>query len=180
MPRILGFDPGLTGACVLIDTDRNTLACEPMPTLKVQRNRKWKNTVDEEALALLVIRWDPAVGWIENVFSQGGEGAVGAFSFGEGKGILKGVLAARRVPRRYVSPQRWKGDLNCGNEGILITARCNKLFPNCHRLLKSEGKREAAMITLWGVLNMGLKVGDLHPIGTPDLHTPTPPNLNPS
>lgn len=150
--RVLGFDPGLKGACVLIDTDAGTLACEPMPVAVVKRNRKNKTIICEEGLALLVMRWVPDVGWIEDVYSQGGEGAVGAFSFGEGKGLLKGVLAGLRVPRRYVSPQRWKTDLNVSTEPVLITARCNQLFPACHRLLKSEGKREAAMITLWGCL----------------------------
>lgn len=174
MPRVLGFDPGLKGACVLIDTDACTLACEPMPTIQVKRSGKWKTIIDEEGLALLVLRWDPVVGWIEDVYSRGSgptgdqrrEGIVGAFTFGEGKGILKGVLAGCRVPRRYVSPQRWKGDLNVGTEGILITARCNKLLPQCAKLLKSEGKREAAMITLWGCLSMELTIGVLVPAGS--------------
>lgn len=176
MPRILGIDPGLKGALVLIDTDAGTLACEPMPIVRQRRsNGKFKTFICEESLALLVRRWGPACGWIEDVFarsSSGGpdgegghrESARAAFSFGEGKGILKGVLAGCGVPRRYVSPMKWKRDLNVGTEGVLITARCNRLFPECAKLLKSEGKREAAMITLWGCLDDGLKVGPLIPV----------------
>lgn len=158
MPRVLGFDPGLSGACVLIDTDAATLACAPMPLVKVKRSGKWKKVIDEEGLALLVREWAPVVGWIEDVYSMRGEGHSGAFTFGLGKGVLMGVLAGCRVPRRYVSPNKWKNDLNVAKEGWLITKRCDQLFPLCPKLLKSEGKREAAMITLWGIIcGMGIK-----------------------
>lgn len=164
MARILGFDPGLHGACVLIDTQALTLACRPMPLIKVKRSGKMKAVIDEGGLASLLFEWVPDVGWIEDVYSMSGEGHSGAFTFGLGKGVLMGVLAGAGVPRRYVSPQKWKGDLNVGNEGVLITARCNQLFPRCSKLLKSEGKREAAMITLWGVLADGHEIGTLSPV----------------
>jgi hypothetical protein len=63
-----------------------------------------------------------------------------------------------------VSPSVWKRDLNVGNEGVLITARCDRLFPRCTKLLKSEGKREAAMITLWGCLHDEHIVPSLSPV----------------
>lgn len=164
MPRILGFDPGFKGAMTLIDTERALLRCEPMPVLRIKRpGRNDKTVIDEDRLALIVRRWDPVVGWIEDVYSMPGEGHAGAFSFGEGKGILKGVLAGLGIPRRKASPAAWKRGLHVGNEGVLITAACNKLFPGCAKLLKSEGKREAAMITLWGALQDGVVVPRLTP-----------------
>lgn len=151
----------------MIDTTACTLACEPMP-IKVEKRSggKFKTFLDEDRLCVILRSWVPDVGWIEDVFarsSRGGpegdgghrESASASFTFGEGKGILKGVLAGLGIPRRYVSPMKWKRDLNVATEGVLITARCNKLFPSCERLLKSEGKREAAMITLWGCLADG-------------------------
>lgn len=155
MARIFGTDPGNKGAIVCIDTVAGTLACEPMPMMKVKRSDgRLANELDEGLLAEIVRSWLPLeCGWIEDVYSMPGEGHVGAFTFGEGKGKLKGVLAGLGVPRRRVHASVWKRDLNVGNEGVLITARCDRLFPLCAKLLKSEGKREAAMITLWGVLN---------------------------
>jgi hypothetical protein len=38
-------------------------------------------------------------------------GVVSSFSFGEGKGILKGATRALGVELRYVSPAVWKRDL---------------------------------------------------------------------
>jgi hypothetical protein len=163
MARVLGFDPGLKGACVLIDTVKATLACEPMPITRIKRSKGWKTVLDEGALALLVGSWGPEVGWIEDVYSMPGEGHSGAFTFGEGKGVLKGVLAGLGVPRRLVHSSVWKRDLKVGNEGFMITARCDRLFPDCAKLLKSEGKREAAMICLWGCLSMELTVPRLTP-----------------
>lgn len=160
MARVFGVDPGNKGALVLIDTVAATLACEPMPMVKVKRSDGgWKSEIDEGRMAEIVRAWLPIdCGWIEDVYSMPGEGHVGAFTFGEGKGKLKGVLAGCGVPRRKVHSSVWKRDLNVGDEGVLITARCDRLFPLCSNLLKSEGKREAAMITLWGVLHEGYTV----------------------
>lgn len=165
LPRVLGIDPGLHGALVLINSEARKLACAAMPTRKEKRSGgKYKTFVDEDRLLQLIRLWDPDISWLEDVFSKRGDGHVGAFSFGEGKGILKGVLAGCGVPRRYVSPQKWKADLHVSTEPELITARCNELFPGCERLLKSEGKREAAMIALWACLSgLGLQLYPLLP-----------------
>lgn len=157
--RVLGIDPGISGALVLIDTDAGTVACEPMPVKKERKSDGgWRSLVDEDRLVDIIVGWAPDVSWIEDVYSRKGEGPVGAFSFGQSKGVLRGALAGCRVPRRYVSPNKWKTDLKVGDTGFLITLRCNKLFPACAALLKSEGKREAAMITLWGCLDLALQV----------------------
>jgi hypothetical protein len=167
MARVLGIDPGLTGALVLIDTVGATLACEPMPRVWVKRSGKQKRVIDELAIANLLYSWAPDECWIEDVYSMPGEGHSGAFTFGLGKGVLMGTIAGctRRRPL-YVAPQVWKHDIKCPNSGHLITRRCNQLFPQCAKLLKSEGKREAAMITLWGALKSGHTIpGSLVPAG---------------
>lgn len=159
--RILGFDPGLHGAMGLIDTEAGTLAVRALPIAKRQLTTTVKQSVDEYALADAVRAWHPDVAWLEDVWARGGggeqkgEGAVGAFSFGESKGILRGCLGALHVPVHYVAPARWKADLRVPAAKPLAKLRAHALFPACIRIITSEGKAEAAMITLFGCLAAG-------------------------
>ena len=92
-----------------------------------------------------------------------------AFSFGEGKGILKGVCAGLRIPRQYVSPQVWKADLGLiGAAKNASKPRAQGLIPGCLKLLSSEGKAEAALIGLWACLQLGAaaKIAGLRPLIT--------------
>lgn len=163
---VVGIDPGLKGALARFDVSRLRLAIAPMPTMTTTRNRKDKTIIDEDGLADLLRSWGPAVVWIEDVYSRAGkrgpngenygDGVVQAFSFGEGKGILKGVAAGLRIPREYVAPQVWKADLGLiGAAKNASKPRAQGLMPGCAKLLSSEGKAEAALIGLWACLQMG-------------------------
>lgn len=152
MARIVGIDPGKTGAIACLDTRLLTIRCEALPVAVRELATTEKTQIDEDALAALLRAWDPHVAWIEDVFAHSGEGPVGAFSFGEGKGVLRGVLGALGVPRQYVSPQRWKGLLRCPADKQKAKALSHRYFPKADRLLKSSGKAEAALIALYGCL----------------------------
>ena len=45
---------------------------------------------------------------IEQVASRPGQSSVAMFNFGEGVGVVKGVLGALQLPVRFVTPQQWK------------------------------------------------------------------------
>lgn len=165
MARVVSFDPGVTGALTLIDTTALTIRAVPMPTRVERRSRKDKTFIDEDRLTDLLIEMAPEVAWIEDVFAigRGGkgpegrqDGVVGAFSFGEGKGVLKGVLGALRVPRRYVSPSVWKGKLGATSDKAQSKALAHRFFPKAVPALSSSGKAEAALIGLYGCLSDGL------------------------
>lgn len=171
MTRLVGIDPGLTGGIVCLDTDAATMLVAPLPVRTEKRSKgKTKSFIDEDALTDLVEAWAPDEAWIEDVFVIGkqgprdapdrrGDGVVGAFTFGEGKGVLKGVLGALRVPRRYVSPQKWKGLLRAPSgpgKAAGVKALAHTYFPQMAAQLKSSGKAEAALICLYGCLETGL------------------------
>lgn len=146
----LGVDPGLDGALALLSPDGD-LIVHDMPVF----NLKTKRVVDEYGLARLVDDWSAQIGcaWLEQVGVRPGEGAVGAFSFGRGYGILRGVLAANFLTIHDVTPAKWKGALKVRGEKDESRARAAALFP-AHGALwplkKHHGRAEAALIAAYG------------------------------
>lgn len=159
--RLVGIDPGLKGALAFFDLEANTLTCYSMPTVTEQRSKGMKSFLDEGALSKIVRDHRPTISIIEDVFSSEQMGVVSAFSFGEGKGILKGVLAAHDCERHYVSPSVWKGDLACTADKNQTKRVAKLLLPKCLKILTNEGKCEAALIGLWGCLQLGLSAAGL-------------------
>ena len=151
--RIIGVDPGFTGAIAWIDLNAMTLAVAPIPVLKRQMSSgQIKTLVDEDKLSALLARNGADEAWLEDVWSSPQMGVVSAFSFGEGKGVLKGCLAGVGIKRLYVDPARWKNDLRISADKTLAKRQARALFPRVHNLLSSSGKAEAALIALYGVL----------------------------
>lgn len=153
--RILGIDPGRHGALALIDTVRATLQVWRMPILERELTTTTKHLVDAHGLADVVRGAHADEAWLEDVWAMEGEGPVGAFSFGNSKGVVEGVLGALGVALRYVPPARWKIDLRVPRNKQLAKARGHALFPGCVGILSSEAKAEAALIALFGALSGG-------------------------
>ncbi len=159
---VLGIDPGTKGGLGLVRRDGRCLGLWKLPYMKVQQaSGGFKSYVDAAALAQL-LRGLPALpdeAWLEDVFSRPGEGHVGAFSFGEGKGTIKGVLAALGVPRKDIAPATWKtamGVSGLGDKAALkagAVEKAKKLFPDAPaKLVKLDGPAEGLLIAAYGVL----------------------------
>lgn len=105
MRHVLGIDPGLSGGIAVIDENFSLVDCFRMPVKEIGG----KNKVDAGALfdRLSQFRIDLAV--LELVGTRPGEGAVGAFSFGDGYGAVRAVLECLGVPYRLERPQTWRG-----------------------------------------------------------------------
>lgn len=159
--RLVGFDPGLTGGVVFLDTEAKTLAAYSMPTIT---RKNGKSHLDEGALANLIGSHKPTIGIMEDVYSSPEMGPVSSFTFGEGKGVLKGVLAGCGVERRYVSPARWKADLRTSADKAHSKELARSVFPACRKLLSNEGKCEAALIVLWLALDLGCVPVGIQPV----------------
>jgi crossover junction endodeoxyribonuclease RuvC len=84
-----------------------------------------------------------------------GEGHVGAFSFGDGFGVIKGVLAGLRIPSTSVEPQVWKKTLRVPADKKLSKARAIELFPDCSKKFTRPDLAEACMIALYGMMALG-------------------------
>lgn len=148
---ILGIDPGLSGALALYDVD-GLLEIVDIPTLQL----KTKRVVDEYALARIVDAWSGRIRevWLEQVGTRPGEGAVGAFTFGRGYGVLRGICAANFLPIVDVTPAAWKGAMKVRGNKDESRLRASALLPrHAHLwpLKKHDGRAEAALIALHGL-----------------------------
>lgn len=145
----LGIDPGLSGAVALYDD--GALEVHDIPTLVIGTKRQ----IDEYALARLIDSLSARIGvvWLEQVGTRPGEGAVGAFSFGKGYGLLRGICAANFLTIQDVTPQVWKRALKVSRDKDESRARASALFPRFGQLWplkKHDGRAEAALIALYG------------------------------
>jgi crossover junction endodeoxyribonuclease RuvC len=101
--RILGIDPGLSGAWVLLE-DGQPIEWGLMPTIVEGSNRR----VNGYALAREWREIHIDVAHIESVNARPGQGVTSMFSFGHATGTVKGVLSALEIPVRVITPQSWK------------------------------------------------------------------------
>ena len=150
---ILGVDPGLSGALAFYDPDTGALEILDMPTLNA--GTKGKRIIDEYTLAREIDTRSDYIkhAYVERVGTRPGEGAVGAFSFGMGYGILHGILAANFIPKTLIPPTIWKKALRVPAEKDGARARASELLP-AHAgkwvRVKDDGRAEASLIALWG------------------------------
>lgn len=147
---ILGIDPGLSGALALYDVD-GSLEVVDIPTLQLK-----KRVIDEYALARIIDDWSPRIRevWLEQVGTRPSEGAVGAFSFGRGYGLLRGICAASFLSIIDVTPATWKAAMKVRGDKDASRAKASALFPrhtNLWPLKKHDGRAEAALIARYGM-----------------------------
>lgn len=155
MVHILAIDPGLSGGLVFLSETGQIVAAYRMPTYATPKaDGGEKRHVDEDALAKIVRdhREGLIEAWIEDVHSMPRDGHVGAFSFGEGKGVLKGVLGALGVRRRYADPSVWKGAMGLTKDKKLSIRKAQGMFPQHASILKNDGVAEAGLLAVYGLL----------------------------
>jgi crossover junction endodeoxyribonuclease RuvC len=151
--RVLGIDPGASGALALWDTDLEALTVADMPSVLVRTGKVQRRQISETWLADLVRDYEPDCAWLERVHAMPKQGVTSSFSFGVAYGMVRGVLAALRVPTTPVTPNEWKRALRVSsdkNEARLIASR---LFPANARSFvraKDDGRAEAALLALFG------------------------------
>lgn len=155
--KVLGIDPGLDGGLAFLTRD-GIVKLYKMPTRpKLLKSGKKRREIDEDKLAEIIRIEAPDVAWVEDVHAIGGkgikgrkDGVVGAFAFGEGKGVLKGVLGALGIPRRYVAPAAWKGALRLSASQDEVE-RARALFPRYRDSIKGSGPSEGLLIAFYGL-----------------------------
>ena len=147
MTTIVGIDPGAAGAIAQIS-----------PLVGI-----WRMPRSDRALVDLLQMFDPATTRVyieraqampQKAFREGrsGETGVSMFTYGVGYGVLRGVLAARRLWYREVPSATWKADLGLWRkpkrESVELARR---LYPEAaDQIGKSDGRAEALLIAHWG------------------------------
>lgn len=150
--KVVGIDPGLDGALAWFE-DGMLAGIDDIPTIRPAKRR----LIDEIDLARIIDAAGPiAHAFIEYVGPQPKEGAVGAFSFGYGYGVLHGILRAHFVPVHRVTPQRWKRahgiSAGSGKEASRWQAKSRwQQHAGLFTRVKDSGRAEAALIGDHGI-----------------------------
>lgn len=154
MTRIIGIDPGLSGAVAVL-TGTDSLSVFDMPTMTVERNGKAKRQVSASELAeiIYIMKNDDCHVYCERVGAMAGQGVTSVFSFGRSFGMIEGILAALHLPVTYVAPATWVKAVGRGQGKDASRARAMEIFPNNQtdfKRVKDDGRADAALIAYWG------------------------------
>lgn len=160
---VLGIDIGVTGGISLLNETGVLIETFVMPCL--HDGPKNRRTINAPLLAELVYKSHARTAFIERVGPRPGEGPVGAFAFGDCKGVLRGVLAGAAIPTVWITPVQWKKVIGIppGKDGAKDAARAEAIrrWPakaGFFRLKNTDGLAESALIGLAGLMAFDLKV----------------------
>lgn len=97
--RIVGIDPGNTGALALL-VDGHLMDVIDMPTIAGEPFGR--------RIADYLAAWNPDVIALEAVHCNGQNGSKANWSLGQSYGCINGVISTLRYPLVKMSPQMWK------------------------------------------------------------------------
>ena len=107
--RIIGIDPGLSGAIAVLD-DFKIFEIYDMPIMS--EGKKNKNQLNSAQLVNIIKRHilpnKETFVIVEQVSAMPGQGVTSMFNFGQTFGSIKGICAALGLPIFYVRPAKWK------------------------------------------------------------------------
>ena len=107
--RIVGIDPGLSGAIAILE-DNKIKELFDMPVMPDgKKNKRQLNS----ALLVKLIKdniknLEDTVMVVEQVNAMPGQGVTSMFNFGQTFGAIKGICAALGLPIFFVRPAKWK------------------------------------------------------------------------
>ena len=156
MLRIVGIDPGITGAVVVIDNNGEIKRAIRTPILMEKTKKNYDLSLMREVLRGAQHDAEKEGGTamvgLEKVHSLPRDGRVGAFRFGMGYGMWQGLLSGLFLPYAEVTPQRWQGRMLAGyprgdqtKTSAVVVAK--SLFPYIPIEYKADwGLADAALI----------------------------------
>ena len=107
--RIIGIDPGLSGAIAILD-GLKIFDIFDMPIMS--EGKKNKNQLNSAQLVNIINKHILPSGdtfvIVEQVSAMPGQGVTSMFNFGQTFGAIKGICAALSLPIFYVRPTKWK------------------------------------------------------------------------
>ena len=152
--RIIGIDPGATGAIVLLENGQ-PVEWMAMPVMKVGTATR----VNGSCLAELLYTYSPSFSpvdhvYVEQVHAMPGQGVSSMFNFGHSCGTVMGVLAASAIPHTLVTPQAWKKAAGLiGQDKDAARSRAIQLWPKWRELDKKgkgQALADAALLAIFG------------------------------
>lgn len=147
--RVIGIDPGATGAIVLLE-DGQPIEWAEMPVNKIGSTTR----VNAAALTDFIASCCCTHVYVEAVHSMPKQGVASSFNFGHNVGTVMGVLGAMGLPHTLVTPQAWKKAMGLiGTDKDAARARAIQLWPKWRELDKKgkgQALADAALIAKYG------------------------------
>lgn len=144
--RIVGIDPGKTGAMALLTEDETVDFAE---------------FSDLRSLHSVMNEWKPTHAIIEKVHAMPGQGVSSTFTFGYYAGLAEGLIISLGIPYEFVRPQQWQKGLYAVSDGKEKKVRsinaAKRLFPKLQRVFKfkkDHNKAEALLIARFLLWNL--------------------------
>ncbi len=107
--KIIGIDPGLSGAIAVLE-DKKVLGIYEMPVMaEGKKNKRQLNSAQlVDIIKNNIIESEEIAVVVEQVNAMPGQGVTSMFNFGQTFGAIKGVCAALELPIFFVRPSKWK------------------------------------------------------------------------
>ena len=107
--RVIGIDPGLSGAIAVLENNK-VLNMFEMPVMS--EGKKNKRQLNSALLVTLIKEnienSEEVAVVVEQVNAMPGQGVTSMFNFGQTFGAIKGICAALELPIFFVRPSKWK------------------------------------------------------------------------
>jgi crossover junction endodeoxyribonuclease RuvC len=147
--RVIGVDPGKSGAIAVLDGHGELVALYDMPVVSNQ-------VCGGFICNILVDEIDdgPMVAVVEQVHSMPKQGVASSFDFGKSYGIVLGVLAATGIRVMHVPPTRWKKGMRLSADKEQARRRAIERWPREIERFKRKmdaDRAEAALLALWWI-----------------------------
>ena len=149
--RIIGIDPGLSGAIAVLDNNK-VLKIYDMPVMA--EGKKNKRQLNSAQLVNIIKenienREETNV-VVEQVNAMPGQGVTSMFNFGQTFGAIKGVCAALNLPIFFIRPSKWKKYFELINtQKDASRTKAIEMFPKISSILakkKDSNKADAILI----------------------------------
>jgi len=148
--RVLGVDPGKSGALAVFDDGELTFV-DDMPVVDKQvSGALLADLIDE----IFHYHPDSRVAVVEVVHSMPKQGVASSFDFGRSYGVVLGVLAHARIRVEPAQPATWKKTMHLSSDKELSRRRALERWPGhteTFKLKKHADRAEAALIALWWI-----------------------------
>lgn len=162
--KIVGIDPGVTGALSFIDTETGRLDLTDMPITQVGKTKlvSGRNVVD------WLSSRGPETVVLEHVGPQPTDGKVGAFTFGSMFGAVYSIADGLGYKVRLVRPQLWKTRLGLNKDKARSMKRALQLYPDARPLLHGPrggakiDRAEALLLAHWETLQNAPTSTEVH------------------
>lgn len=145
--KILGIDPGMTGA--LAYYDGKELLTWRMPIFKKEKG----HDLDIHNLYNAFREAAAEHAYIEKTTAMPKISGKAAYSMGKSEGALLSLCVALQIPYTLVRPAQWKKEMSCPADKDSARQRASQLFPqysHCWDKKYLDGVAEAALIALYG------------------------------